>query len=1348
MKHPTILRSLTVMLTILIASVASAYDINYNDIYYNINSDGVSVSVTYGFNKYTGDIEIPNQVTKSDMDYPVTGIANNAFANCTDLTSITIPQSVTSISNKAFSYCENLTRIRVKNNPIYNDGFLDNVIIETATNTLIVGCKNSYIPSTVTTIGDNAFLGVPLTSITIPSSVVKICSGAFSNTDLTSISIPNSVVEIGSEAFYKTNLSSLSIPSSVVKISSSAFHGTPFWSNQPNGLVYLGQILYGYHGNLSQIPEHITIEEGTTCVSSGIFKGCSNLVSVTFPESITEIPDEMFYKCTNLTSVNIPNTIKAIGQYAFYDCSSLTEMEIPNSVTDIGQSAFSGCRGLTKINIPNSLTYINRSVFNSCSSITSIDIPNSVTDIGPFAFYGCSNLTSIDIPTSVTNIDWCAFSDCSDLTSIDIPTSVTNIDRDAFSGCSNLTSVNIPNSVISIGLNCFTDTPFFNNQPDGLVYLGSVLYKYKGTMPENTSITIEDGTISISPEAFKNCGNLTSVNIPSSITTIGKSAFVSCDGLTSVVIPQSVTTIGEKAFGYCDYLVKSAYPESLTNPFPSGITIAYPSDAIIDENGAIFNGDKTLLYFVPCDATEVRIPSSVTSIDANAFLGCTDLTTLYYDAINCTVTQDWLKDSTAISSFTISNGVKIIPEYLCYNLTKLNTMTIPNTVTEIGANAFNGCSSLKSVVIGAGVSLFGDFAFSIYKVNKEFWLPNTIPSGKSNINATINYVSDAKTYYCVNSPGWLEYKFLSSMFTVDGLVYIPISPSDRTCDLVDCTYSSDYTDIIVSDKVNYRGIDLKLINVNPYSLILNHYIKTVDISNPGKVGESAFQQCTRLLSATLTNHGVIDEAAFYNCPALRYAKVSNHSSVNDLAFSRCFNLQELIIDNLGDIGYQAFAECGNIENLIVENKGVIGIDAFRLGKIQNLIVANDGLVGSSAFQDCTDLKTVTITSQGYIGYYAFKNCTSLQTANISNKGSIGSYAFSGCTSLQTANISNNSSIGSYAFNGCSVLTSAIIEEEVSAIGSKAFYNCTLLDEMLIPNSVSSLGTSAFEGCSSLDNLTIGTSITSLPERVLYGCTSLRTLSIPNNITSIDVDAFGSCTALENVTFEDGSTKLTLNGESPMFKECPLDEVYIGRELAFPSNNSPFRENTSLRTVQIADAETKVYSYEFYNCSNLYTMIIGIGVKTIGSYAFSGCSSLNFISLGYNVESIGQEAFSDCINLATIWCFASVPPTCGTQALDDINKWNCTLYVLDTCIDDYMVADQWKEFFLVSKEEDPIDYNYALTIDGNTLHCHGQYTEVYTLSGIKVYGGCDDAKLPAGTYIVIVEKQPATKIKVN
>lgn len=1256
MKHPTILRSLTVMLTIFIASVATAYNFDYNDIYYNINSDGVSVSVTFGFNKYTGDIEIPNQVTKSGVDYPVTGIANFAFAKCTDLTSITIPQSVTSISSEAFSYCENLTRIRVKNNPIYNDGILDNVIIETATNTLIVGCKNSYIPSTVTTIGDNAFLGVPLTSITIPSSVVKICSGAFSNTDLTSISIPNSVVEIGSEAFYKTNLSSLSIPSSVVKISSSAFDGTPFWSNQPNGLVYLGQILYGYHGNLSQIPEHITIEEGTTCVGSGIFKRCSNLVSVTFPESITEIPDEMFFKCTNLTSVNIPNTITAIGQYAFYDCISLTEMEIP--------------------------------------------------------------------------------------------TSVTNIDRYAFSGCSNLTSVNIPNSVISIGLNCFTDTPFFNNQPDGVVYLGSVLYKYKGTMPENTSITIEDGTISISPEAFSNCRNLTSVNIPSSITTIGESAFSSCYGLTSVVIPQSVTTIGKEAFEYCHNLVKSAYPESLSNPFPSGVSIAYSTDAIIDENGAIFNGDKTLLYFVPCDATEVRIPSSVTSIDANAFLGCTDLTTLYYDAINCTVTQDWLKDSTAISSFTISNGVKIIPEYLCYNLTKLNTMTIPNTVTEIGANAFNGCSSLKSLVIGAGVTSIGENAFSKCKVYKAFWLPNSKPSGKSNLNATINYVSDAKTYSCVNSSGWLEYKFLSSMFTVDGLVYIPISPSDRTCDLVDCTYSSDYTDIIVSDKVNYRGIDLKLINVNPYSMILNHYIKTVDISNPGKVGESAFQQCIRLLSATLTNQGDIDEAAFYNCPALRYAKVSNHGSVNDLAFSRCFNLQELIIDNLGDIGYQAFAECGNIENLIVENKGVIGIDAFRLGKIQNLIVANDGLVGSSAFQDCTDLKTVTITSQGYIGYYAFKNCTSLQTANISNKGSIGSYAFSGCTSLQTANISNNSSIGSYAFNGCSVLTSAIIGEEVSAIGSKAFYNCTLLDEMLIPNSVSSLGTSAFEGCSSLDNLTIGTSITSLPERVLYGCTSLRTLSIPNNITSIDVDAFGSCTALENVTFEDGSTKLTLNGESPMFKECPLDEVYIGRELAFPSNNSPFRENTSLRTVQIADAETKVYSYEFYNCSNLYTMIIGIGVKTIGSYAFSGCSSLNFISLGYNVESIGQEAFSDCINLATIWCFASVPPTCGTQALDDINKWNCTLYVLDTCIDDYMVADQWKEFFFVSKEEDPIDYNYALTIDGNTLHCHGQYTEVYTLSGIKVYGGCDDAELPAGTYIVIVEKQPATKIKVN
>ena len=153
----------------------------------------------------------------------------------------------------------------------------------------------------------------------------------------------------------------------------------------------------------------------------------------------------------------------------------------------------------------------------------------SVTSIGSAAFYNCNGLTSVTIPNSVTSIGEDAFRGCSGLTSVTIPNSVTSIGSGAFSDCSGLTSVTIPNSVTSIGSSAFSGTAWYDNQPDGLVYAGNVAYKYKGTMPANTSITLKEGTVGIAPYAFQGCSGLTSVTIPNSVTSIGSYAFRYCN---------------------------------------------------------------------------------------------------------------------------------------------------------------------------------------------------------------------------------------------------------------------------------------------------------------------------------------------------------------------------------------------------------------------------------------------------------------------------------------------------------------------------------------------------------------------------------------------------------------------------------------------------------------------------------------------------------------------------------------------------------------------------------------------------------------------------------------------------
>ena len=188
---------------------------------------------------------------------------------------------------------------------------------------------------------------------------------------------------------------------------------------------------------------------------------------------------------------------------------------------------------------------------------------------------------------SVTAIGFFAFNRCTGLTSIDIPNSVTRIDERAFSGCSRLESVNIPNTVAYVGDNAFYNTAWYNNQPDGLVYVGMVAYEYKGTMPSGTSMAIKEGTLRISDYAFANCAGLTNIVIPNSLTEIGEHAFDSCTGLSSIVIPKSVTKIGEDAFyntawynsqpNGLVYAGQVAYKYKGTMPSGTSITLRFPT---------------------------------------------------------------------------------------------------------------------------------------------------------------------------------------------------------------------------------------------------------------------------------------------------------------------------------------------------------------------------------------------------------------------------------------------------------------------------------------------------------------------------------------------------------------------------------------------------------------------------------------------------------------------------------------------------------------------------------------------------------------------------------------------------
>ncbi len=424
---------------------------------WNFDAESGALSIEGSGEMYPGAISpmLTNVIKTVNLSDGITSIGDYAFSGCIGLTSITIPEGVTSIGENAFYNCAGLTGIVVdNNNSAYDSREGCNAIIHTATNTLIQGCNNTTIPSSVTSIGDNAFSGCSgLTSITIPEGVTSIGNNAFNGcSGLTSITIPEGVTTIRISTFYNcTGLTSITIPSSVETIAIDVFIGCnalesvyisdyEAWSNivfanytTSNPLNYASNL----YVNGKPVVEELIIPEGVTSIDNGAYKDCTFLKSVIIPEGVTSIGDNAFSGCSRLTSITIPEGVTSIGNNAFRTCSRLTNITIPSSVTSIGDNAFSGCSGLTSITIPEGVTSIGDSAFEGCDGLTSITIPESVTNIEDYAFYACSGLTSITIPESVTSIGDYAFYGCFSLdTVIAFPEIAPTISSETFAGTS------------------------------------------------------------------------------------------------------------------------------------------------------------------------------------------------------------------------------------------------------------------------------------------------------------------------------------------------------------------------------------------------------------------------------------------------------------------------------------------------------------------------------------------------------------------------------------------------------------------------------------------------------------------------------------------------------------------------------------------------------------------------------------------------------------------------------------------------------------------------------------------------------------------------------------------------
>ncbi|KAK8834412.1 hypothetical protein M9Y10_013322 [Tritrichomonas musculus] len=422
--------------------------------------------------------------------------------------------------------------------------------------------------------------------------------------------------------------------------------------------------------------------------------------------------NDEFYKIKkNFNLLRIGSDIKIIPRNAFIGYSSLTKVIIPSTVTAIEDNAFKECKSLVEITIPNSVKTIGNRCFHECLSLQKLIFPSSVISIGASAFRDCYSLDTVELSSSLNSIEDSLFSKCSSLSEIAIPSSVTKIGDNAFTECSSLSQIIIPSSVKFIGKN-----------------------------------------------AFDSCSSLSQIAIPSSVVQIGWNAFFGCSSLSQISIPSSVEEIKYNIFDGCFKLKKI-----VIDPYKTVIS-PHTFESLQSLNHLIFADSVTSIkynYFLFQRFTRITIPSSVKTIDKNAFSNCKYLRYVDMSSSIITIGDSAFFDCASLLEIEIPSSVKSIGASAFLGCSSLTQITIPSSVTLIGKNAFYGCTSLLQIQILSSYTSIGDSAFQGCSSLKQITINSPVNSIGSGAFSGCSSLLQIQIPYAISSiANSQKYQFL------------------------------------------------------------------------------------------------------------------------------------------------------------------------------------------------------------------------------------------------------------------------------------------------------------------------------------------------------------------------------------------------------------------------------------------------------------------------------------------------------------------------------------------------------------------------------------------------------------
>lgn len=944
----------------------------------------------------------------------------------------------------------------------------------------------------------------------------------------------------------------------------------------------------------------------------------STATSLTIPDrmdghKVVGIDYRSFSRKMNLKKITLPRTLKSIGRQAFQS-SGITEIVIPGSVEKIDDLAFANCISLSKVTILHGVESIGDGAFNGCTSLKTVEMGSSPNFDGDEVFYDASTNFVVYAPSASE----------------------------------------INGYVTSTG-SVLTAKPLANNSECAYKYVvddltGEVIIEgyFGDSLTPVIPKTIFGGTVTKLDDGSFAGKRVDKVTLPDTIKDIGSGVFTNT-GLKEIEIPSSVTGIGDVAFdddanlvikGSCpaldEYLKKcqkikftpygpgaelyhqvtfvsspaggGTVTEGVTRDYRSGTTIDI--SAVPKQTEYLFGGwtsslgDNEIFKEARASVTELTVPGKDVIITANfekippePLVIRDGVVLAYYGSgpeVNIPVTygKTGQMDTNKVPVTKIGstgyyyNGRVFSTGYV-------ETLLIPEGITEITENAFYGASALSKIKVASNnINYSTDENGILYNKDKTKLI--CYPAGIKAEDVTI-----ASTVTSIESYAFAGNKYIKKI------------------NLNNAVRIGRYAFLGCNNLNEITTNKLEQIESNAFESCtsLSKLILPATIQS---IGSSAFSNCSNLSELTWPKQSpitTIESNTFYGCAFSTIAIPDYITTINSYAFGSNNNLETVTLSSsITHFASDALYGSSNLTKVLVaagntayeSQDGVL----FTKGKTELMIYppskleinytvpAQTNKIGNGAFA-FSNITTIDLSNVTIIGSQSFIN-SSIKAIDLQNITSIGNSAFKSCNGLTELTIPAISEIPYELLEYSNNITKVIIPSSVTTISSWAFNGCYKLTDVVLPANLKTIEGYAFNGCTNITSIDLPSTLTKIGNSAFASCVQLKSAAIPASVTSIGEYAYSGCSKLETLSFNN----------------C---KASIG--------NYAFNGTTALTDVTIPSTISSLGIGAFSSATNLKTL--SIGAKTIGISAFSGCTKLDSLTLLENVETIGSYAFESC-----------------------------------------------------------------------------------------------------------------------